>query len=58
MFFRRAKGLSQSELAELSNISVGYVGKIERGEANPSLDVYWRVAAALGVKFEEICKED
>lgn len=36
---RKAKGLTQEELAEKVGVSAGYVGQVERGELTPSLSV-------------------
>lgn len=45
---RRAKGLSQEALADLASMHRTFVGHIERGETNVSLDTLERVADALG----------
>jgi transcriptional regulator with XRE-family HTH domain len=42
---RLLAGLTQAELAEYADLSLKYVGEVERGEANPSLDVLERLAA-------------
>lgn len=47
---RRAKGLSQEALAELAGVHRTFVGHIERGETNVSLDTLERVADALAEK--------
>lgn len=36
---RKAKGLTQEELAEKVGVSAGYIGQVERGELTPSLSV-------------------
>jgi hypothetical protein len=36
---RLSRNLTQRELADLSSLSLKYVGEIERGEANTTLDV-------------------
>lgn len=53
---RRARGLSQTELSELSNISRRMIVAIEGGEANVSLSSLDRLAAALGVSFSEVVR--
>ncbi len=44
---RQVHGLSQSQLATLAKLSLKYVGQIERGEANVSMDALERLTTAL-----------
>lgn len=44
---RRAAGMTQERLAELVDISIETIGKIERGVAAPSFDTAEKIAAAL-----------
>lgn len=44
---RLQRGLTQAELAEFADLSLKYVGEIERGEANTTLEVLERLAAAV-----------
>jgi len=44
---RKAKGLSQIELAEKVGCSQGMISKIEKGDANPTLDMIEAIADAL-----------
>ena len=46
---RESKGIAQERLAWESGVDRSYCGKIERGEANPSLNVLCRMADLLGV---------
>lgn len=45
---RRALGLSQQALAEKAALNPAYLGRLERGEVSPGLDMLARVAEALG----------
>ena len=45
---RTALGIAQEELALLAGIDRSFVGKVERGENQPSLVLILRLAKALG----------
>ncbi|MCR6493722.1 XRE family transcriptional regulator [Cellulomonas sp. P24] len=51
---RRARGLSASALAERSGVSRAMVGKIERGQAQPTAVLLGRLSAALGMTLSEL----
>lgn len=53
---RRAKDLTQDQLAELSGMQKSYYARIERGEVNASIDKYVSILRVLGLKFEDIIK--
>ena len=46
---RKAKGLTQEELAEEINVSSEYIGQLERGETTPSVPVVARLIDVLGI---------
>ena len=46
---RKAKGLSQEELADRANVDRNYVGMVERSENSVSVDVLEKLADALEV---------
>lgn len=51
---RRAKKLSQEELAYRAEIHQTYLSGVETGKRNASLAVLERIAQALGVDAEEL----
>ena len=55
---RRAKGLSQEQLAHEAGIAMRYVAGMERGEENPSLRYLVKVAEALGTEPAALLTRD
>ncbi|HEV7692465.1 MAG TPA: helix-turn-helix transcriptional regulator [Hyphomonadaceae bacterium] len=53
---RRAKELSQEELAARAEVHQTYLSGVERGRRNPSVLVLERIAKALGADIEELVK--
>lgn len=49
-YYRKEKGLSQSQLAELVNISRTHMSRIENADCAVSLDVVFDICDALCVK--------
>ena len=49
-YFRKEKGLSQSQLAELVNISRTHMSRIETADCAVSLDVVFDICDALCIK--------
>ncbi|MCP4168608.1 MAG: helix-turn-helix transcriptional regulator [Chloroflexi bacterium] len=56
--FRSKEGLSQEELADMSGLHRTYVGSVERGERNISIDNMERLAAALNLKLSELLDDN
>jgi transcriptional regulator with XRE-family HTH domain len=52
--FRRAKKLSQEDLADICNVHRTYIGSVERCERNVTLSTLEVLAAALDVGVPEL----
>lgn len=52
--YRTQKGLSQEKLAELSGCHPTYIGQLERGEKNATLESIERITAALGISLSKL----
>ena len=55
---RRAKGLTQEQVEELSGHSQQYLSSLERGRRNPTVVTLFELAQALGVSHVELIAPD
>lgn len=51
---RKEKNLTQEDLAEHVGVDRSYMGFVERGERNPTLDKIIKIAKALKVTLSEL----
>ncbi len=51
---RTEKNLSQEMVAELSGLHPTYIGQLERGEKNCTLESLWKVTKALKIPLSKI----
>ena len=54
---RTAKKLSKQQLAQKAGLHQTYIGMIERGTSNPSLDTANAIAEALDIPFAKLIAE-
>ena len=52
--YRMKKKLRQEDLAELTELSVTYIGMVERGEKIPALETFIKILNALEVSADVI----
>ena len=53
---RKAKGLSQEDLALESNTAPSYIGGVERGQRNPSFKKLCAIAKVIGRDVGGLCR--
>jgi transcriptional regulator with XRE-family HTH domain len=51
---RKKQGLSQLALADEADIPLSQIGRIERGENNPTVSTLYVIANALGVDLKTL----
>ena len=51
---RKKNGLSQEQLAERVNMSSKYLGEIERGQVNFSIDIAERISDTLDIELTDL----
>lgn len=51
--YRHARGLSQEALALKAGLDRTYIGYVERGKRNPTLQAASRILSVLGVSWRE-----
>lgn len=51
---RAAANLTQEDLADKAGLDRSYVGGVERGERNPTLEVITKIAKGLGISLSEL----
>lgn len=53
-YIRKSKKISQIRLAEITDMNFNYIGQIERGQANVTINTIVKIADALDVEIKEI----
>lgn len=52
--YRTQKGLSQEKLSELAGCHPTYIGQLERGEKNATLESVEKIASAMDISLSEL----
>lgn len=51
---RMSRSMTQEQLAEVTGLSVPYIGMIERGDRTPSLETFIQIADELNATADEL----
>lgn len=51
---RMSKNLSQEDLAGIAEIALSQVGRIERGETNPTISTLYLISKSLDVPLKDL----
>ncbi|MBI4652287.1 helix-turn-helix transcriptional regulator [Candidatus Desantisbacteria bacterium] len=51
---RKAKGLTQNDVADIAGLSNDYISLIERAKRHPSIHILIRIAKGLGVQLPDL----
>lgn len=52
--YRKKKGLSQEELAELCSLHPTYIGQLERGEKNATVESLYKISQGLDLPLSTL----
>ena len=54
---RKARRFTQEQLAEMANMSTGFLGEVEREEKLPVLEIFVSIAIALDISTDYILRD-
>jgi DNA-binding XRE family transcriptional regulator len=57
-FWRRHRGLTQADMAQLAGVSQPYLAQLENGQREGSVSVYRRLARGLGLSVDELLPDE
>ena len=52
--WRRRRNITQEALAAAAKVHVNSLGRVERGEVNPTLKVLWKIATKLNISVAQL----
>lgn len=55
--YRQKLGFSQEQLAERSHCHPTYIGQIERGEKNPTIESIEKITRSLGISLSQLLEK-
>jgi DNA-binding XRE family transcriptional regulator len=57
-FWRKHRGFTQADMAQLAGVSQPYLAQLENGQREGSVSVYRRFARRLGLSVDELLPDD
>ena len=55
---RKRQGLTQAQLADLLSVDYTHIGKMEKGERSPSLEVLFKLMQVFHVSCDQLLMDD
>jgi len=56
-YYRKQKRLSQEKLSELSDLHPTYIGQLERGEKNASIESIYKISIGLQIPITQLLEK-
>lgn len=53
-YYRKERHITQEKLAEICNLHPTYIGQLERGEKNATIESIYRIAKGLNISISEL----
>ncbi len=55
---RKNRGMTVEQLANKANVSIKFIGDVERGQKMPSINTFIKIVNALDVSFDYVLSQD
>lgn len=55
--YRKAQRITQEQLAEISGLHPTYIGQLERGEKNATIESIYKIALALNISMSKLFED-
>lgn len=56
-YYKKERNITQEKLAEICNLHPTYIGQVERGEKNATLESVYRISKGLGVSMSKLLED-
>lgn len=53
-YYRKEKHVTQEKLAEMCNLHPTYIGQLERGEKNATIESLYKITSGLGISMDKL----